>query len=77
MTRYYQEPDGDYLVIAPENGVRFEQGECIYEGRATAIGGSPASICTTGISESFLAKCKRVSKRSVPSEWMRRFYPAT
>ena len=74
MARYYKEANGDYLVVAPENGVRVERGNYIYEGRATAIADSASSICTTGISEAFLAECVRVTKGSVPSEWMQRFY---
>ena len=65
--RYYQEPDGDYLCVS---GERLPNDPSVQEGRATAIAGLITSVCTTGIGDEFLATCKRVPRKQVPSAWI-------
>jgi len=68
--RYYRERDsGDYLALFPAY-VRMENGQRIIDGRATAIRGLVASVCTTGIGERFLALCDRIPRRQVPGHWL-------
>jgi hypothetical protein len=69
-TLYYRERDGDYLSVSPAHVRRDEFGQQIYDGRATALAGLPASVCTTGIGEQFLAQCDRISRRHDPRQWL-------
>lgn len=66
MEKYYQEPNGDYLVVF-DNRFHKTAGP---EGRATAIAGEKSSVAVTAIAGSFLAKCKQVKKADVPEDWL-------
>lgn len=73
--KYYQERNksGDYVSVDPSTHeyymTNFHKDE--YEGRATAIRGSHTSVLTTSLSGSWLrTKCRRVSKATIPAEWL-------
>ncbi len=73
--KYYQEQDkaGDYVSIDPTtNAYYLEQlGRNVFEGRAAAVHGNVASVCTTNLSREWLnRKCRRVAKDSIPDEWL-------
>ena len=73
--KYYQERNkaGDYLSVDPSTLDYYitNLGKAEMEGRATAIQGNVSSVCTTDISLDFLRrKCRRVSKASIPAEWL-------
>ena len=74
MILYYREDTGDFLAIDTDTN-RFyldTLGKDHFEGRATAIAGLVASVCTTGISREYLrTNCKRVAGAQVPVEWLR------
>jgi hypothetical protein len=67
-TRYFKEPNGDYLCINPDS-----RAGTSYEGRATCVAELVGSISTTSISDEFLRDCKEVTKEQVPKEWMDQF----
>ncbi len=72
MILFYRERNGDYLAIdtATNDYYRRIFGKDHFEGRATAIEGLVASVCTTGISRDFLRQeCTRVAKCRVPVAW--------
>lgn len=74
MILFYQEKNGDFLAIDTTTNGYYRQvlGHDTFEGRATAIEGQVGSVCTTGISRSYLAQnCKRVARARVPGEWLR------
>jgi hypothetical protein len=79
MTRYYREPNGDYLAIWYDNGFRLDRDgkgyQKIFDGRATALAGLVGSVCSTGIGERFRRRCKRVERSDVPHEWLRAIEP--
>lgn len=67
---YYQEENGDYLMIVWDRAYRLPGVEEVYEGRASAIQGLPSSVQTTGIARAFIREsCKRVRKADIPQEW--------
>jgi hypothetical protein len=65
---FYREPNGDFLCIWAVNG---RNPDGTWSGRATAIEGIASSVCTTGISDEYLATCERVDREAVPAEWLR------
>jgi hypothetical protein len=68
---YYREREtGDYLAVSPAHVRKDEYGQRIFDGRATALAGLPASVCSTGVGERFLANCVRVPRRHVPRHWL-------
>jgi hypothetical protein len=72
---YYQEQDkaGDYVSIDPTTNEYYLKNfhRDVFEGRATAIHGNVTSVCTTGISRTWLKKkCHRVAKDSIPAKWL-------
>jgi hypothetical protein len=74
MIAYFQENNGDYLAIDTGTNRYYREhfGRDHYEGRATALAGLVGSVCTTGISRTYLRRnCKRVARSSVPGEWLR------
>lgn len=73
--KYYQERNksGDYISVDPATLDYYlkTQGKAYMEARTTAIRGSVSSVCTTAVSLDFLQrKCRRVSKASIPAEWL-------
>lgn len=73
--KYYQERNkgGDYLSVDPETLDYYlkTQGKAHLQARATCIQGNVSSVCTTAVSMDFLRKkCRRVSKASIPAEWL-------
>jgi hypothetical protein len=71
--KYYQERNGDFLSIDPSTNDYYIRtiGKDHFEGRATAIAQCVGSVCTTGISREFLQRrCKRVSKATIPQQWL-------
>jgi len=71
---YYRENNGDFLAIDTSTNAYYLAvlGKDHFEGRATAIAGQVGSVCTTGISKTFLwNECKRVAKIAVPADWRR------
>jgi len=74
--RYYREPNGDYLAIDYPSHKHYASarnsvlGCRCWEGRATCISGLITSVCTTGISGTFLMGCVKVRKADVPPEWI-------
>ena len=74
MILYYRERNGDFLAIDTGTNSYYLQvlGHDTLEGRATAIDGQVGSVCTTGVSRSYLKRnCKRVARARVPAEWWR------
>jgi len=73
MILYYREKNGDYLAIDTDTNRYYMTtlGKDHYEGRATAIASLISSVCTTGISRTYLRTCKRVPKQKVPRKWLR------
>ncbi len=74
MIQFYRENNGDYLAIDTASNAYYRQvlGHDTFEGRATAIEGQVGSVCTTGISRSYLQQnCNRVARAEVPAEWQR------
>jgi hypothetical protein len=74
MILYYRESNGDFLAIDTDTNRFYLDtfGKDHFEGRATAIAGLVASVCTTGISREYLrTNCKRVAKALIPVEWLR------
>src|SRR5271157_430366 len=71
--KFYQEPNGDYLAIAPDTLSYYQKNfnKNQYEGRITAIAGNIGSVQTSGISTGFLNSCKEVPRERVPAEWLR------
>lgn len=71
MIQYWQEKNGDYLAIDTATNAYYLQNfnKDYFEGRATAIAGVVASVCTTSISRAFLQECKRVARKKVPIVW--------
>ena len=68
---YYREANGDYLALFPAYVRHDSSGRRIFDGRATALGGLKTSVCTTGISDSYLReRCTRVRRRDVPRHWL-------
>jgi hypothetical protein len=67
--QYFREPEGDYLAIFLHLKCTDRRG-VTYDGRATAIRGLPSSVCTVGISKTFLKRCRRVERREVPLAWL-------
>lgn len=70
---YFREPNGDYLCIERSAVPGRVTGIHIHDGRACAIAGQIASVCTTGISESYIADCKSVDAGDVPTKWTTAF----
>lgn len=71
--KYYQERNGDYVSIDPGTAEYYAQiGQPgMFEARCTAIKNQVSSVCTTGVSAEWLRKqCRRVSKASIPQEWL-------
>jgi xanthine/uracil permease len=74
MIVFFQERTGDFLAIDTATSRYYMDhfGRDHFEGRATAIAGLLGSVCTTGISRSYLkAECRRVARRKVPADWRR------
>jgi hypothetical protein len=74
MIIYYREKSGDFLAIETSTNSYYLKNfaKDHYEGRATAIAGQVGSVCTTGISRTFLRQeCKRVAKAKVPTKWLK------
>ncbi len=70
MILFYEEKNGDFLAIDTTTNAYYRQvlGHDTFEGRAAAIAGLTTSVCTTGISRSYLAeRCKRVARSAVPA----------
>lgn len=71
---YYREENGDFLAIDPATNDHYRRyfGQDRFEGRAAAVAGQAASVCTTGVSREYLrACCTRVAKAGVPAAWRR------
>lgn len=72
--KYYQERNksGGYVSIDPSTNAYYHAlGRDDFEGRATAIQGDVSSVCTISLSRQWLStRCRRVSKASVPAEWL-------
>jgi len=73
--KYYQERNksGDYISIDPSTNEYYRDNGLgnMYEGRCTAIQGLVDSVCTSSISHEFLrSRCRRVSKATIPQEWL-------
>ena len=73
--KYYQERDkvGDYVAVNPETEEYYAGIGRIghLEARCTAIKGQVSSVCTTAVSSTWLrSHCRRVSKASIPQEWL-------
>ena len=71
--KYYQERNksGDYIDPSTNEYYRDNGLGNMYEGRTTAIRGLVGSVCTSGISYNFLRNCcHRVSKATIPQEWL-------
>lgn len=60
--KFYKEKNGDYLVI--------DNRHYRFEGRATCLENNIHSICTTGISKTYLDECQRIKKKDVPQDWL-------
>jgi len=74
MILFYREDSGDYLAIDTTTNAYYRTnfGKDHFDGRATAIGREVGSVCTTGVSREYLkARCRRVAKRNVPTEWQK------
>lgn len=72
MILFYRESNGDFLALdTATNRICLDNfGRDEFEGRATAIAGLVGSVCTTGISRTYLrSNCQRVPKVKVPVEW--------
>jgi hypothetical protein len=73
--KHYQEQDkhGDYVSVdlgTEEYYVQIGKPGTL-EARATAIAGCVNSVCTTGVTRDWLNRhCHRVSKASIPQEWL-------
>ena len=73
--KYYQEQDkhGDYVSVDPSTADYYTKigRPGTLEARATCIAGGVTSVCTTGVTLEWLRKhCHRVSKMSIPAEWL-------
>jgi hypothetical protein len=74
MILYYREDNGDFLAIDTETNAYYRRnfGADHFEGRAAAIAGLVGSVCTTGISRTFLKMhCRRVANADVPADWLK------
>lgn len=76
---YYQETEtGDYLMVDTDTAQWYEErGQSgMMEGRATALAENVQSVQGTAVSVGYLREhCKRVGKKAVPGEWLRRLGP--
>jgi hypothetical protein len=71
-THYYREREsGDYLALFPAYVRTDPYGQRIFDGRATALAGLSASVCTTGVGARYLAGCDRVRRRDIPTSWLK------
>ena len=69
--KYYQEPNGDYLCVAPsEEGQAFDE----HTARATNIEGMPESLTTCTVVDGYLNDCVEVPLDSVPTDWQQWMY---
>ena len=76
MFKYYQETKTkDFLVVDTTSRAYYKRiGKRELEGRAVALEGNPASMCTTGISTDYLKnRCKRVTVNKIPASYIRYF----
>jgi hypothetical protein len=72
--KYYQEADGDFLVIETRARVRHHPlGRTdLVEGWCARFVGEPRSVRGLYIPDHFLKKCTPVARTQVPQEWLSR-----
>jgi hypothetical protein len=69
--RYFRHTEsGDYLAIRPHLWRRDNDGQKVFDGRATAIAGLVTSVCSCTIGETYLEECEPVEKDAVPKAWL-------
>jgi GNAT superfamily N-acetyltransferase len=64
---FYREHTGDYCCIWPATW-----NTSVWDGRAAAIIGNPASVHSTNISRQFIEeRCRKVERVKVPAKWLK------
>lgn len=69
---YYREPNGNYLTVF-KCFWRYE-GCFFFVASVAAIAGHVGSVCTSAVSDEYLATCTEVACQDVPDEWFKVFH---